>query len=150
MTNQKHKKPSWSFTVHAVEDLDVNRVLRETPTDTPWVVIANKRGEPVLLCVRVEYLRKFTADDRISVCGSCLQEAWGGRNFPYFGHEDGCLTVHKSYTCTERLVLDGWKVSENYSNFHPLSKEDVRHMVEAGRYVRRIPVRVHLAGDFDE
>jgi hypothetical protein len=149
MSNKKHKKPRWSFTVNAIEEMDVNRVLRETPLDTPWVVIADRFGEPVLLCVRVEHLRRFTVDDRIEVCGTNLQEAWGGRYLPYFGHKNGCLNVHHSYTCTDRLVLDGWKVSENHSNFHPLSSEEIRRMVAADKYVRRIPVRVYLAGDFD-
>jgi hypothetical protein len=150
MKMSKHKKPSWSFTAHDVEEIDVNRVLRETPADTPWVVIADKFGEPVLLCIREEYLERFTEDDRISVCGTNLQRAWGDTAIPNFGHNNGCLTVPKNAISPGRRVIDGWRVSENDMNSHPMSRDEILRMAEADKYVRRIPVRVYLAGDYHE
>jgi hypothetical protein len=146
----KHKKPSWSFTANAVEEVDVNRVLAEAPKSAQWVVIADKVGEPVLLCIREEYLRRFTADDRLEVCGTSLQNGWGCRYLPYFGHENGCLTVPKCSSCSGKPVLEGWRASDNYMHSHPMSREEIRRMAATDNYVRRIPVRVYLAGDYHE
>jgi hypothetical protein len=150
MTKQKHKKPSWSFTTHAVEEVDVNRVLAETPRSTQWVVIADKFGEPVLLCIREEYLLRFTKYDRLEVCGTNLQNGWGCRYLPYFGHENGCLTVPKCSSCSGNPVLEGWRASDNYMNSHPMSSEEIRRMAAADLYVRKIPVRVYLSEDYHE
>jgi hypothetical protein len=150
MTKQKHKKPSWSFTTHAVEEVDVNRVLAETPRSTQWVVIADKFGEPVLLCIREEYLLRFTKYDRLEVCGTNLQNGWGCRYLPYFGHENGCLTVPKCSSCSGNPVLEGWRASDNYMHSHPMSSEEIRRMAAADHYVRKIPVRVYLAEAYNE
>jgi hypothetical protein len=138
----KNRKPSWKFTVSSIDDVDVNRILRETPQGEPWVVITDKLGTPVLICIRDEYLERFSFDDNIKVCGTRLYGCWGLAFIPCFGHDDGRLTASST---GNQSVLDGWRVS--YNSLHLEAEDDVRTLVRANKYVRRVPVRVYTASD---
>jgi hypothetical protein len=140
----KNKKPSWQFTVSSVEDVDVKRILRETPPDVAWVIITDRFGAPVLLCIRTAYLRQFSPGDRIRVCNEYLSERWGGRRVPYFDHDRGCLTVLRN--ASTEPYIDDWRVPTNYM-CSLLSTDSVCAMINADKYIRRVPVRVYTSSD---
>ena len=145
------RKPSWSFTVRDSSEIDIQRILNETPEDEQWVVITDKHGNPVALFIRKEFLRRFRYGDDIVVCGESLHELWGSDNVPVFEQSSGRIYA----PCCHRdryEGLKGWSAAPvNHIGKDgkqvKISSRDIDVLKGAQRFIRRIPVRVYVASD---
>jgi hypothetical protein len=144
------KKPTWSFTVRNTADIDIQRILNETPDGEPWVVITDKHGNPVALFIREEFLIKFTGEEAIEVCGEYLNPFWRNIGVPLLLEESGILYSPQTCVLIGRLI--GWRVNINKKGevdrlpSNKITSDDIEALKKA-KNLKRIPVRVYVASD---
>ena len=146
-------KPSWSFVVTDTKDIDVQRILDETPAEEQWVVLADKRSNPVALFIRQGFL--FRVVDTLSradypVCDEPLSPSWGFGRTPLFRLDtDGRYRIDGYYGFKALL---GWRCrsSDMDQSGKPFA-DNIKTLrrAQASLTKRKIPVRVYVASDID-
>jgi hypothetical protein len=143
-SKMKNKKPQWSFVVNNVDEIDVPRILREAPSESNWVVIADRRGVPVELFIRNSFLEQFEWGDMILVCKDQLRPGWGVRHLPYLKQVTGTLKAPIMGGWNNEDLPAGWRAGgANISHRGCVTPEDIRTLEKAKEFIRRIPVRVY-------
>ena len=152
------KKPSWSFVVRNTKEIDVQRILNETPADEPWVVITDKLGDFVALFIREEFLMRFKLkrawlrEDNIIVGGEPLCALWGYDKPPVIEQQLSGRIYAQCCHYESGEKLKGWRAAPvNFIGCDgkqvKISPQDIDALKGAQKFIRRIPVRVYVASD---
>jgi hypothetical protein len=137
-------KPNWSFYSRSIDEIDLQRVLNETPNETNWVCISDRHGKPVVLFMRQAFLDRFEYGDSLNVAGDLLGPSWGVDYFPHLDHIRGSLLAIPCGGFKYRRISDGWRSAAVNQNGCKVTIEDLELLKNVKEYARRIPVRVYL------